>query len=136
MTTVKQTSKELRSCAAVRHGRHHSTCILCLGSARRGAAGVWTASSTLVTHSIWHVFQHQMEEGLILFCCGVEALLELDNVGVVDHLHDLQLAVFEPLVLQHLLDSHLCSRTCIIMSAVARKTTKWTGSKVCTASHC
>jgi hypothetical protein len=27
---------------------------------------------------------------------------------VVDHFHDLQLAVLEPLVLQNLLDGHLC----------------------------
>lgn len=63
------------------------------------------------THRVWHIFQHQMQEGLVLLCGRVEALLQLDDVWVVDHLHDLQLTVLEALVLQHLLDGHLLN-TC------------------------
>lgn len=51
--------------------------------------------------------QHQIEEDLVLLCCGVEAMLELNHVAVVHHFHDLQLSVLEPLVLKHLLDSDL-----------------------------
>ena len=37
----------------------------------------------------------------------VETVLQLDDVGVIDHLHDLQLPVLEPLVLQDLFNGNL-----------------------------
>ena len=40
----------------------------------------------------------------------VKAVLVLDNVAVFQQLHDLQLAVLEALVMQHLLDGHRLSR--------------------------
>jgi hypothetical protein len=54
-----------------------------------------------------HVLQHQVQVRLVLLRVAVEVVLELDDVGVVQQLHDLQLAVLEALVLQHLLDGHL-----------------------------
>lgn len=67
-----------------------------------------------------------MQEGLILLCGGVEALLQLDDVGVIDHLHDLQLTVLEPLVLQHLFDGNLLSteqqkHMCVVTSRVYQR---------------
>lgn len=50
-------------------------------------------------HSLRDKLQHQVEEDLILLCGGVEAVLELNHIAVVHHLHDLQLSVLEPLVL-------------------------------------
>ena len=38
-------------------------------------------------------------------------MFEADNVGVVHHLHDLQLPVFEALILEDLLDRNLAERT-------------------------
>jgi len=50
------------------------------------------------------------ETHLVLGGSGVKAVLVLDNVAVFQQLHDLQLAVLEALVLQHLLDGHRLSR--------------------------
>lgn len=45
--------------------------------------------------------------GHLVLLGGVEAVLQVHHVGVPHQLHDLQLPVLEPLVLQHLLDGHL-----------------------------
>lgn len=49
--------------------------------------------------SLRHKLQHQVEENLILLGGGVEAVLQLDHIAMLHHLHDLQLSVLEPLVL-------------------------------------
>ena len=58
-------------------------------------------------HGIWHELQHQVQVRLVLLRGRVETVLEADDVGVVHHLHDLQLPVLKPLILQRLLDGHL-----------------------------
>mmetsp|Transcript_34320 Transcript_34320/g.87763 ORF Transcript_34320/g.87763 Transcript_34320/m.87763 type:complete len:236 (+) Transcript_34320:740-1447(+) len=57
-------------------------------------------------HRVGDVLQHQVEVHLLLLRGGVERVLQAHHVGVVHHLHDLELAVLEPLVLQHLLNRH------------------------------
>mmetsp|Transcript_23798 Transcript_23798/g.42325 ORF Transcript_23798/g.42325 Transcript_23798/m.42325 type:complete len:216 (+) Transcript_23798:1038-1685(+) len=57
-------------------------------------------------HRVRNVLQHQVQVHLLFFVCAVEAMLETHHVGVVHHLHDLQLPVLEPLILQHLFYRH------------------------------
>lgn len=61
-----------------------------------------------------NVFQHEVQIALVAPLCEIERVSELYNIGMVEHAHDLQLAVLEPLVLQHLLDRHHlpCSLDC------------------------
>jgi hypothetical protein len=61
---------------------------------------------------VWHKLQDEVQVRLLLLRVRVKAVLELDNVRVVNHLHYLQLSVLEPLVLQHLLDCHLQQNSC------------------------
>ena len=56
---------------------------------------------------LWHVFQHQILPHLILLRGHVEAMLQLDYIRVAQHLHDLQLSILVPFVLQDLLDCYL-----------------------------
>ena len=58
-------------------------------------------------HRLRYVLQHQVLPHLVLLRGHVEAVLQADHVGVGQHLHDLQLPVLVPLVLQYLLDCHL-----------------------------
>eukprot|EP00955_Chlamydomonas_euryale_P117854 366501-Chlamydomonas_euryale.AAC.35 len=60
-------------------------------------------------HGVRHVLQDQVQVRLVLLSRRVEAMLQPDNVGMVQDLHDLQLAILEALVLQHLLDRDLRS---------------------------
>jgi hypothetical protein len=54
-----------------------------------------------------HEFEQQVEKDLVLFLAvRVEEVFERYDVGVVDKAHNLQLAVLEALVLQHLFDGH------------------------------
>mmetsp|Transcript_6086 Transcript_6086/g.17155 ORF Transcript_6086/g.17155 Transcript_6086/m.17155 type:complete len:342 (+) Transcript_6086:192-1217(+) len=53
------------------------------------------------------VLHHHVEVGLARLIPGcVEGMLQLHHIGVTQLLHDLQLAVLVPLVLEHLLDGH------------------------------
>mmetsp|Transcript_18038 Transcript_18038/g.54285 ORF Transcript_18038/g.54285 Transcript_18038/m.54285 type:complete len:207 (+) Transcript_18038:4028-4648(+) len=56
-------------------------------------------------HRLRHKLQHQVQIHLILLG-GVEAVLEVHHIGMRHELHNLQLPIFEPLVLQHLLNRH------------------------------
>ena len=58
-------------------------------------------------HCLWHILQHQVLPDLVLLRGHVEAVLQAHHIGMAEHLHDLQLPVLVPLVLQHLLDGHL-----------------------------
>mmetsp|Transcript_8210 Transcript_8210/g.26446 ORF Transcript_8210/g.26446 Transcript_8210/m.26446 type:complete len:496 (+) Transcript_8210:183-1670(+) len=60
-------------------------------------------------HSLGHKVHHKVEVRVIcLLPLGVEEVVERRHVDVVvEHLHDLELAVLEALVLEHLLDGHL-----------------------------
>lgn len=56
-------------------------------------------------NGLWHKLQDEVEIDFIgLVARGVEAVLELTYVGVIDHAHDLQFAVLVALVLEDLLD--------------------------------
>ncbi len=59
-------------------------------------------------HGLRHKVHHEVEVRLVgLVARVVEVVVQRRHVDVVEHLHDLQLAVLEALVLQHLLDRHL-----------------------------
>ncbi len=60
---------------------------------------------------------HDRSAHLILLCGCVEAVLERDHIGVLHHLHDLQLPILEPLILQHLFNCHLRTATRTPLSA-------------------
>mmetsp|Transcript_12686 Transcript_12686/g.54479 ORF Transcript_12686/g.54479 Transcript_12686/m.54479 type:complete len:328 (-) Transcript_12686:173-1156(-) len=55
-------------------------------------------------HGVRHKLEHEVQVHLLLLVRAVEAVLQADNVRVVQDAHDLQLAVLETLILQHLLD--------------------------------
>mmetsp|Transcript_11895 Transcript_11895/g.32917 ORF Transcript_11895/g.32917 Transcript_11895/m.32917 type:complete len:201 (+) Transcript_11895:737-1339(+) len=55
-------------------------------------------------HRVGDKLQDQIQVNLLLLVRAVKAVLQSHDVGVVQHAHDLQLAVLEPLILQHLLD--------------------------------
>eukprot|EP00982_Pelagococcus_subviridis_P008403 30837-Pelagococcus_subviridis.AAC.18 len=50
-------------------------------------------------HRVRYVLQHEVQVHLLLLVRAVVAVLQRDDVGVVQDFHDLQLAVFKPLVL-------------------------------------
>ncbi|KAI3487957.1 hypothetical protein L1887_48040 [Cichorium endivia] len=57
---------------------------------------------------LWDVLEDEVEEDLVLLVAvGVEEGLEVDDVGVLDDAHDLELAVLEALVLKNLFDGDL-----------------------------
>jgi hypothetical protein len=56
----------------------------------------------------WHIVHDDIEINLIwLVSLRIESMLQSNNIGVIQLLHDLELSVLIPLVLINLLDSHL-----------------------------
>lgn len=80
---------------------------------RRQLAHLGVRAGHLV-HRVGDELQHQVQVHLVaalpLVAVLVEVVLQRDDVGVSQRLHDLQLPVLEPLVLQYLLDRHRLAR--------------------------
>lgn len=70
---------------------------------RHGQAFQHVVVGSLV-EGLWHKLEDQVQVQLLLVVVCVEVVLQVDDVSVVDQLHDLQLSVLESAVLQHSFD--------------------------------